>query len=98
VLAAIAHRLAVRKNHDPPTRADERCSVSGKYQRSEDVPTEVLIARLQELVRAITKRGQPDWSEFYMRIPAEVDHDADIVLSEAARRLRAITNTEGGEA
>ena len=46
-----------------------------------------LADRLSALATAVTKR---DWSEFTMRIPADPKRDADLVLSEAARRLRAI--------
>lgn len=48
------------------------------------VPTDVLAARLRLLSKAITERNM---SEFTMRVPAEVDRDADLVLAEAARRL-----------
>lgn len=68
--------------------------MSNTYRDSRKVPTEVIADRLDELARSIIRKGGPDWSDFYMRIPAEADHDADIVLSEAARRLRAITQSE----
>ena len=54
------------------------------YKNSQDVPTSVLIERLKELAEAVAK-GNRD--ELTMRIPAEVDRDADIVLAEAAKRL-----------
>lgn len=61
------------------------------YKRPEDVPNEVLANRLNELATAVTnKRGTDFESHFTMRIPAECDRDADIVLSEAARRIQAI--------
>lgn len=67
--------------------------MSRQYKHSSDVPSSVLADRLDELVKVITDKSlrpeQPLPYEFYMRIPAEVDHDADIVMSEAARRLRA---------
>lgn len=61
-----------------------------KYRESKDVPTDTLCSRLDELSNAITK-GEKGMFEFYMRIPAELDHDADLVLAEAARRLRAVS-------
>ena len=60
--------------------------MSNKYKESSEVPTSVLIERLKELSDAVTK-GEQGQREFTMRIPAEVDRDADIVLSESARRL-----------
>jgi hypothetical protein len=58
--------------------------MSTKYEDPKLVPTSVLIERLKELADAIAK-GNRD--ELTMRIPAEVDRDADIVLAEAAKRL-----------
>lgn len=58
--------------------------MSTKYEDPKLVPTSVLIERLKELADAIAK-GNRD--ELTMRIPAEVDRDADIVLAESARRL-----------
>ena len=58
------------------------------YKNSQDVPTSVLIERLKELAEAVAK-GNRD--ELIMRIPAEVDRDADIVIAEAARRLNFFT-------
>ncbi|RLI83665.1 MAG: hypothetical protein DRP01_08910 [Archaeoglobales archaeon] len=57
------------------------------YKKSEDVPSEVLVARLRELSAVIADKSIHKGSEFSMRIPAECDRDADIVLSEAAIRL-----------
>ena len=48
------------------------------------VPTEKLSARLAALSKAIVER---DVNELTMCIPARPDRDADIVLSEAGRRL-----------
>lgn len=64
--------------------------MSRKYTASKDVPNEVLADRLDELATAVTK-GRDGISEFTMRIPAECDRDADLVLCEAARRLRENT-------
>lgn len=58
--------------------------MSTKYKDPNEVPTYVLTARLKELSKAI---ANGDFNELNMRIPAEVDRDADIVISEAARRL-----------
>jgi len=58
--------------------------MSTKYTDPKLVPTSALIERLKELADAVAK-GNRD--ELTMRIPAEVDRDADIVLAEAARRL-----------
>ncbi len=63
---------------------DGDIKMSTKYEEPKLVPTSVLIERLKELADAIAK-GNRD--ELTMRIPAEVDRDADIVLAEAAKRL-----------
>jgi hypothetical protein len=63
---------------------DGEIAMSTKYEDPKLVPTSVLIERLKELADAIAK-GNRD--ELTMRIPAEVDRDADIVLAEAAKRL-----------
>jgi hypothetical protein len=55
------------------------------YKESKNVPDFVLINRLNELAKAVTNGSES--SEFCMSIPAQLDHDADIVLSEAAIRL-----------
>jgi len=62
--------------------------MSTSYKRSEDVPTAILAARLKDLAEVCTRGGLP--SEFSMRVPAELDRDADLVMSEAARRLTAV--------
>ena len=64
--------------------------MSTKYKKSEDVPLAVLICRLRELSSAVAKRGEEFDREFTMRIPAEVDRDADIVLDEVAKRLELL--------
>lgn len=61
--------------------------MSNDYKISKDVPDNVLIKRLDTLSDAIT-RGETGLGEFTMRIPAEVDRDADLILSEAAQRLK----------
>ena len=61
--------------------------MSRKYKEPKDVPNDVLCERLKELAKAVQDRDAIS-REYTMRIPAEVDRDADIVLTEAARRLR----------
>lgn len=65
--------------------------MSTKYQQSTEVPTEVLVKRLDELSDAVVARMQGNNAkfqrEFTCRIPAELDRDADLVLSGAAMRL-----------
>ena len=62
--------------------------MSRKYSNSPEVPTEVLVNRLKELSSAITTGRNVQEREFTMRIPAECDRDADLVLAEAAKRLK----------
>lgn len=50
---------------------------------------DVLIPRLSELVKAITQGREAILREFSMRVPAELDRDADLVLSEAKNTLIA---------
>jgi len=63
--------------------------MSTTYQKSKEVPTKVLLDRVEELILAITgDRTENSFrNEFTMRIPAEVDRDADLVLQEVADRL-----------
>lgn len=61
--------------------------MSIKYNKPEDVPNSVLCDRLNALSYTVTCGKEAVVYEFTMRIPAEVDRDADIVLSEAARRI-----------
>lgn len=67
--------------------------MSNFYKHAKDVPTTAIIARLKELAIAVSDRKL---DEFTMRIPAELDRDADLVLSIAADRLEAITFTPEG--
>ncbi|MEJ1354293.1 MAG: hypothetical protein RPU39_06345 [Candidatus Sedimenticola sp. (ex Thyasira tokunagai)] len=62
--------------------------MSNKYKHGDRVPTDVLIARLDELAEAVAKGTRAVNREFDMRIPAELDRDADLVISQAAERLR----------
>lgn len=59
--------------------------MSTKFKGGDTVPTQVLAARLKELSDYCTKNDMP--SEFSMRIPCELDRDADVVMGEASRRL-----------
>lgn len=61
--------------------------MSTTYKTGDHIPSEVLCQRLIELATAVTN-GQPTiLREFTMRVPAERDHDADLVLVEAATRI-----------
>lgn len=64
--------------------------MSTLYQSSKDVPTEVLAARLNELADVVAQKRDRIGAEFTMRIPAECDRDADLVMSESAVRLEAL--------
>lgn len=66
--------------------------MSRKYTDTASVPAETLANRLDELAGAITKGREASDREFTMRIPAECDRDADLVLSEAAKRLRSLNH------
>lgn len=59
--------------------------MSNRYKCSKDVPTSLLVKRLNELSDAVTKGRLVH--EFDMRIPAQPERDADLVLQEAAKRL-----------
>jgi len=66
--------------------------VSRVYKNSSDVPLDTLISRLNELSDAVVGGRKTQAQEFAMRVPAECDRDADIVLAEAAVRLDALRN------
>jgi hypothetical protein len=59
--------------------------MSNKYKDGEKVPDGVLADRLDELAQAVINQNM---NEFVMRIPAELDHCPDLVMSAAAKRLR----------
>ena len=59
--------------------------MSNKYKHGDEIPLTVIIMRLADLAKAVVKK---DWSEFSMRIPAELDRDADLVLSDAAMKIK----------
>lgn len=64
--------------------------MSNKYKHCDIIPNEVLANRLDELSDAVTKGKVGIEREFYMSVPAQLDKDADLVLSEAAKRLRQL--------
>lgn len=61
--------------------------MSNKYKHGDTVPSDVLCKRLQELSKAVTQGRSSINREFDMRVPAELDRDADLVLSASARRI-----------
>lgn len=67
--------------------------MSTKYRTSEEVPTAVLCERLHQLAEAISNGKEYTGREFTMRVPAEVDRDADLVMTEAAQRLEALSDS-----
>ena len=71
--------------------------MSTQYKSAKEVPTEALIARLNELADYVTKGADSVRREFTMRVPAEHDRDADLVLSEAARRLAALESQQAAQ-
>ena len=62
--------------------------MSEQYKNGEDIPNTTLADRLDVLADAITKGPDAMRREFTMRVPAERDRDADLVLTESAKRLR----------
>ena len=63
--------------------------MSRKYNSPKEVPIDIILDRVDELADACTSRVAFD-GQFTMRIPAEVDRDADLVLGEVVRRCRAL--------
>ena len=61
--------------------------MSTKYGATDRVPTEILAARMEELSLVVTQGREAVVREFTMRVPAEMDRDADLVLHAAANRL-----------
>ena len=65
--------------------------MSRKYKKCRDVPTAVLAGRLYELSAVISKGDNETINrEFVMRIPAEPDYCADLVIKEASIRLKEL--------
>lgn len=65
--------------------------MSNKYKHGDRVPSNVLAQRLDELAEAVTKGNL---HQFVMRVPAELDRDADLVLSQAAGRLLELSEVK----
>tara|TARA_R110002049_G_scaffold73666_16_gene190279 strand:- start:334 stop:777 length:444 start_codon:yes stop_codon:yes gene_type:complete len=64
--------------------------MSRTYGINDYIPNEVMAARLDELSHAVTEGPEAVRRECTMRIPAELDRDADVVLHECAKRLREL--------
>lgn len=68
--------------------------MSNKYKYGDYIPNSLLASRLDELADAIVAKMKGNSasfnSEFTCRIPAEMDRDPDLVISEAAKRLREL--------
>ena len=60
------------------------------YKNSKDVPMEVLLERLDELADAARNGRETQDREFTIRIPAECDRDADLVISQAVIIIREL--------
>jgi hypothetical protein len=75
--------------------------MSTKYKKSSDVPLDVLLKRLDELADAARNGRETQDREFTIRIPAECDRDADLVISQAViiiRELQAkVSELEAGQ-
>jgi hypothetical protein len=56
------------------------------------VPSKILCSRLRELSEAVTEGEKGVKREFYMSVPAQVEHDADLVLDAAAKRIECLQN------
>lgn len=68
--------------------------MSDKYKHGDTVPPGVIAKRLDELSEAVTKGRDAINREFTMRIPCELDRDADVVLSRAAQLARQVEALE----
>lgn len=66
--------------------------MSTKYRIADQIPSPVICNRLEELSDAVTKGPDAVRRAFDMRVPAECDRDADLVLSAAAKRIRDLEN------
>lgn len=58
--------------------------MSTKYKEFSEVPTSVLASRLAQIGEQLTKGN---FSDLSMSIPAQLDRDADLVLTNAGVRL-----------
>ena len=72
--------------------------MSRNYQHGDGIPVAVIVARLRELSKAVTEGRESVAREFTMRIPAELDRDADLVLSQAAKMLERMCGVEDDHA
>ena len=68
--------------------------MSTHYKHNDIIPVPVIVGRLRELAKAVTAGRESVAREFTMRIPAERDHDADLVLSEAATMLEQLAQVQ----
>ena len=57
------------------------------YKDSNSVPNRILSKRLDDLADIIINRKKGWQEELSMRVPAECDRDADLILSEADFRI-----------
>jgi len=64
--------------------------MSRDFKHGDYVPSELLARRLDELCDAIGAGPDAMAREFTRRIPAELDRDADLVLMQAAERIREL--------
>lgn len=64
--------------------------MSNQYSTTDEIPSETLCARLEQLSKAVTEGKEAVEREFTMRVPAECDRDADLVLYRAAKRIREL--------
>ena len=61
--------------------------MSVKYKTADEVPSAILVARLNELSEAVTNGSKAISREFYMSVSAQCDNDADLVLAAASKRI-----------
>jgi len=64
--------------------------MSNKYKEGDYIPSAVLAKRLDELACAVAEGKKGTDREFKIRIPAELDRCADLVMSAAAERIREL--------
>ena len=64
--------------------------MSTAFSEYDDVPSGILIARLNELSNAVANGREAIYREFFMSVPAQFDYDADLVLAGAARRIETL--------
>lgn len=57
-------------------------------------PVECLVGRVRELAHAVTQGREAAAREMTMRVPAEPDRDADLVLSTVADELERLSKIE----